>query len=198
MAAPKQEVISKVLTHHPANLLCTPQFHQKLQTGPSVLFGLCQVWFYPDKSHDVLPVEKQQQGRHIFNKCVMEMSPYIHACKHTYMDAQRMCNYSNSLLWKTYCIFLVSEIVLSWKASKVFKWHYIYQVVCSWRVSLLAVTVLLYNDRQLPLYPTAPSFFPPFLPLALKTVNSSKPWAPFLLPSNNIRQDLSYLRSSIK
>lgn len=55
MSASKQEIILKILTHHPADLLCTPQFHQKLQTGPSVLSVLCQVWFCQHKSHGVLP-----------------------------------------------------------------------------------------------------------------------------------------------
>lgn len=168
MADLKQEIISKVPTHHPANLLCTPQFHQKLQTDPSVLFGLCQVWFYPDKSRDVLPVDKEQPGRHIFNKCVIEMNLYIHACKYTHRDVQRMHNYRNNLLWKTYCILQVREIVLSWKASKVFKRHHICQVVSSWKGSSRAVTVLLYTDRCFPLYPAAPSSLSPFLPLPLQ------------------------------
>lgn len=55
MSASKQEIILKILTHHPADLLCTPQFHQKLQNGPSVLSVLCQVWFYQHKSHGALP-----------------------------------------------------------------------------------------------------------------------------------------------
>lgn len=57
MAASQQEILLKShFTRHPVDLLCSPQFHRKLQTAPSVWFVWCQAQFCQHKSNAVLPV----------------------------------------------------------------------------------------------------------------------------------------------